>query len=209
MKILLLRPKYEFDGYTPTSLAMLAAIAQNLGHKVTIIDLNIDKLPKDNDFEIVGITGLSLWKNTIVQLSKQFPSSTVIVGGPWASLHPEEALSHKSINYVCLGEGENTWRNFLIHYPTVQGIEGIGYSIDGCLRFDGEKLDEITSYLQKPRKIHCLTSLYWTPEYIINVCKEEYKKNLRNLLKQRTKLQALRKLIKNPFSALRILREAI
>ncbi len=80
-----------------------------------------------NDFDIVGITGMSHWKDGIANIAEQFKASTVIVGGSWASLYPKEALSIESIDYVCLGEGERVWKDFLQKFPAVDGIEGLGY----------------------------------------------------------------------------------
>ncbi|MDI6903873.1 MAG: radical SAM protein [Candidatus Bathyarchaeia archaeon] len=127
MNILLVCPRYRFEGYTPTGLASIAAIAKSLGHKVKVIDMNIEPLPKD-DYDLVGITGLSLWKKQIIETSKKLDEKPVIVGGPWASLYPYDALSNPSIDYVCVGEGEEeTFRDFLLCYPNVEKVESIGY----------------------------------------------------------------------------------
>ena len=99
MNIILLFPKHRQDYYSPTNLVMLGTITEKLGHTVKIVDLNYDKLPKEK-FDIVGVTGQSSWKNQIIEVANSFPNSTVIVGGSWASLYPEEALSHKNIKHV-------------------------------------------------------------------------------------------------------------
>ena len=127
-KILLVCPKYNFEGYTPTGLASIATIAENLGHQVKIVDLNLEKLPKEH-YDLVGITGLSLWRKQIIETSKMFPDTPVIVGGAWASspLSSRQALSVPSIDYVCMGEGEITFHKFLKNYPNVEHIQGIGY----------------------------------------------------------------------------------
>ena len=125
---MLICPKYDFTGYSPTGLASIASIAEDLGHDVKIVDMNIQSLPRDKlDYDIVGITGLSLWKKSIIETSKIFGSLPVIVGGPWASLSPHEALAISSIDYVCIGEGEETFRDFLQAYPNVEDVNGIGY----------------------------------------------------------------------------------
>jgi len=127
MKILLVCPKYEFAGYTPTGLASIASVAESVGHEVTIVDMNIERLPQQKNYDLVGITGLSLWKKSIIETSKKFDDTPVIVGGPWASLYPYEALSEPSIDYVCVGEGEITFQEFLKHYPNIKDVRGIGY----------------------------------------------------------------------------------
>jgi len=127
MKILLVCPKYVFTGYTPTGLVSIASIAESLGHEVTIVDMNVQRLPKELEYDIVGITGISLWKKSIIETSKIFKSLPVIVGGPWVSLSPYDALAIDSIDYVCMGEGEDTFKEFLEKYPDVADINGIGY----------------------------------------------------------------------------------
>lgn len=128
MRILLVCPKYKFAGYSPTSLVSIASIAEELGHEINIIDMNIQRLPADKlEYDLIGITGLSLWKNSIIETSKIFESISVIVGGPWASISPHEALAIDSIDYICMGEGEDTFKEFLEKYPDVKGIKGIGY----------------------------------------------------------------------------------
>jgi len=125
---LLICPKYDFVGYSPTGLVSIASIAEELGHDVKIVDMNIQRLPKDRlDYDLVGITGLSLWRNSIIETSKMFKSLPVIVGGPWASFSPNNVLAINSIDYVCIGEGEETFRDFLKAYPDILGVKGIGY----------------------------------------------------------------------------------
>lgn len=41
------------------------------------------------------------------------PNTKTIVGGQSASLVPAEFMPHKSINYVCIGEGEDVLRDLL------------------------------------------------------------------------------------------------
>jgi len=124
MKILLVCPKYNFEGYTPTGLASIGIIAENLGHEVKIIDMNVQKLPKEN-YDLVGITGMSLWRKSIIETSKLFPNTPVIVGGAWATLQPELAVSIPTIDYACTREGEITFKEFLEKYPDVENIKGI------------------------------------------------------------------------------------
>lgn len=128
MNILLVCPRYDFSGYSPTGLVSIAAVAEGLGHDVTIVDLNLQDLPRDTSaFDLVGITGLSLWKRSIIETANLLDDLPVIVGGPWASLNPFDALNVSSIDYVCVGEGEETFREFLQKYPHIEGVRGIGY----------------------------------------------------------------------------------
>lgn len=128
MRILLVRTKWKAPDYdAPLGLAILAAIARDLGHVVKIVDLNMEQLPIDKcSYDIVGITGYTGMKYEILQIAKQFPNQTVVVGGPWAADSPEEVLASSLVDYVCMCEGEIVWRKFLEAYPNVEDIEGIG-----------------------------------------------------------------------------------
>ena len=153
MKILLVCPPYKFEGYTPTGLASIAAVAEKLGHQVKIIDMNVQKLqfrtvpfirndpngyPQMSwvdigrvvpDWDLVGITGMSFWKDSIIPVVKLFKEVglPVILGGHWATLMQLDALRQSGADYVCVGEGEDTFAEFLQRYPDPTGIRGIGY----------------------------------------------------------------------------------
>jgi len=138
LNILLVCPPYHFEGYTPTGLASIATIAENLGHIVKIVDMNIQKLPKES-YDLVGITGMSLWRKSIIETSELFLDTPVIVGGAWATLQPEQAVSFPSIDYACMGEGEISFHEFLKKYPDVENIKGI---------VTKNKLNEPRAYIQ-------------------------------------------------------------
>jgi magnesium-protoporphyrin IX monomethyl ester (oxidative) cyclase len=140
LNILLVCPKYTFQGYTPTGLASIAAIAESLGHTVRIIDLNIEDLPKQRTYDLVGITGLALWKNAILRIATTLRRNPIIVGGPWASLYPHDALSHPAVDYVCVGEGEDTFNEFLTNYPDIEDVRGIGYKSNDNIKVNPKRL---------------------------------------------------------------------
>jgi radical SAM superfamily enzyme YgiQ (UPF0313 family) len=183
MKILLIRPAYNFDGYSPTALAILSAVAEDLGHKVRIVDLNMEDFPCEEKFDVCGITGMSTWKESIISilsLIKTFGTThTVIVGGSWASLYPEEVLSHKGVKYVCLDEGEKVWKEFLQKYPHVKGIEGLGYRENGneiVLNQQKTHITDLNSYplpawhLVKNLNKYSSVSLYTSRGCIFDCC---------------------------------------
>jgi SAM-dependent methyltransferase len=139
LNILLVNPKSEDAKCAPGNLAILATIATKLGHRVLVVDLNKEHLYRTQFFDVVGITGMVSQKSEIVKFAnsfrltteeeeKEFVTSTVIAVGSWAHLNPVEALlSTSAIKYVCIGEDEKVWKEFLQKYPHVKGIEGLGY----------------------------------------------------------------------------------
>jgi radical SAM superfamily enzyme YgiQ (UPF0313 family) len=116
MKICLVCPKYSFEGYAPTSLASLASVAESLGHTVQIVDLNIQSFRDIEDADLFGVTGLSLWRSSIINVVNRL-ESPCIVGGNWATQKPKDVLALTKARWVCVGEGEEVFRDFLKHYP--------------------------------------------------------------------------------------------
>lgn len=154
MNILLVCPKYQFEGYTPTGLASIASIAEILGHKVTICDMNVQKLPFLGEYDLIGITGLSLWSKAIKELAEYIrhveyrKPLPLIVGGSWATANPEKALTVPGVDYVCAGEGEETFKVFLENYPNAEGIKGLNYKDSSSIHLNPsrpfiENLDEL------------------------------------------------------------------
>jgi radical SAM superfamily enzyme YgiQ (UPF0313 family) len=93
--------------------------------------LNIQDYPEKKDYNIVGITGMSAWKKEIIGVAEKYPQSCVIVGGPWATVSPAEVLSYDSVDYVCVGDGEEVWSNFLKAFPNVENVKGLAFKKNG------------------------------------------------------------------------------
>ena len=83
------------------------------GHDVTLSDENLDPVPLDRDADVVGLTGYPIHKPRIVDLARQFRTRgrLVAIGGPYASLFPDEAATIADVVFV--GEAEHTWPMFL------------------------------------------------------------------------------------------------
>ena len=101
---------------------MIAAILENNGYSVKIIDLPalglsidyISSLLKSEKPNIVGITSVTPTINSAISLAKKIkgvdPSIIVILGGPHATILPEETLRNVSeIDFVIRGEGEKAY----------------------------------------------------------------------------------------------------
>jgi radical SAM superfamily enzyme YgiQ (UPF0313 family) len=80
----------------------------------------------------------------------------------------------------------------------------------GFLRFDGEDLFEVCRRWEKPRPVHALSSPYWTPEEIVQICLTEHKQDYRNSIRRHAfTRRGLRKLLRNPLDSLKILRKSL
>jgi len=155
MKILFVVPEIRLDS-NPTMIpfwaGILAAIAENKGHQVGILDLNAlrmnyDKKLVPDDFiqkeiasekwDIIGIGGLTTTYSRIKYLSKIIkkisPNSIFIGGGGWSSYNPTEILQLiPELDMICIGEGELTFSELL---DTISNGESDFTKINGlCIR---------------------------------------------------------------------------
>lgn len=124
MKILLINPINEPMTYPtwffPSSLGYIAAVLENAGHKVEILEINayryskqkIESIIKKADHNLFGIGGVIfmyqyvLWLCDIIK--KYHPSNTIVIGGNIASPIPELLLKKSKADIICVGEGEDT-----------------------------------------------------------------------------------------------------
>lgn len=123
----------------PLGVAYLAAVLEKQNHQVKIIDAQIEEREatkkadgflnigmswqclerkiKEFSPEIIGISNLFSIQFPNVQriaaLVKKIKSIPVIVGGAHPSALPKEVLSDRNIDFVVIGEGEETLRDLL------------------------------------------------------------------------------------------------
>ncbi len=136
MRILLLSPSWsnlynEFKSsarkailYPPLGLCYLASVAKSLGHDVLIIDGEVENLNeklkktvKQFAPDIIGITSTTpcFHEAKIIASSlKKISSAPILIGGPHASISPDEILLQSpDFDIVVFGEGEQSFSNLL------------------------------------------------------------------------------------------------
>lgn len=148
----------------PLGIAYIAAILEKNNYPVSIIDapaLNlrasdiIKQLAKDPP-DLVGITVLTPMHDVLKILAREikenFSKIKIVIGGAHATALPKEILSEiKEIDYVCIGEGEETITDlvrFLEGKKEISEVDGLVYRIDGEVVFNKPRdfirdLDEI------------------------------------------------------------------
>jgi radical SAM superfamily enzyme YgiQ (UPF0313 family) len=127
MKIHLVTPKnpesfWTYDRILPSlgkrcifpnlSMPTLAGLTPR-EHEVTLVDENVDDIDFDVDADIVGVTGYIVHKPRMLEIIAEFRrrGRFVVVGGPYASLCPEELRGTCEVLFV--DECEETWPRFL------------------------------------------------------------------------------------------------
>jgi radical SAM superfamily enzyme YgiQ (UPF0313 family) len=127
LKIYLIAPKnpesfWTFDRVLPSlrkrcvfpnlSLPTVAGLTPP-PHEVALCDENVERVDFETDVDVVGLTGYVVHKRRILELADAFRrrGKLVVVGGPFATLCPEELRDR--VDAVFVGEAEYTWPRFL------------------------------------------------------------------------------------------------
>lgn len=142
-KIVLFFPKYESSEtmLLPTSVLSVAAPLVRSGYDIKIIDQRIDKNWKETlleelkngllSFGISALTGKQILNGLEASKFVRENSNVPIVwGGVHPSLMPHQTLKNQYIDFVVIGEGEESFlelTNALKKKTSIENIKGIGY----------------------------------------------------------------------------------
>jgi radical SAM superfamily enzyme YgiQ (UPF0313 family) len=128
VKIHLVTPRnppsfWTYDAILPTlgkrcvfpnlSMPTLAGLTPR-HHSVTLCDENVEEIDYDVDADVVGVTGYIIHRARMRAIVDEFRrrGRFVVVGGPYASLCPEEWRGRCDTLFV--DEAEETWPRFLL-----------------------------------------------------------------------------------------------
>jgi radical SAM superfamily enzyme YgiQ (UPF0313 family) len=82
-------------------------------HDVTLCDENVEEIDFDVEADVIGVTGYIVHRERMLEIIAEFRrrGQVVVVGGPLASLCPEQVRGRADV--VFIGESEETWPRFL------------------------------------------------------------------------------------------------
>ena len=188
MKILFINPNlpvYLRLPSLPLGLVSIASYLQAYGHKVKISDRSVQKINIKTEMQqfqpdIVGVSALSYSSSKdAIKVTKyihsHFPNIPVIWGGQAASSAPELYLREGGMDYLILGEGEITWKEFVDAWEggrRIKAIKGLAYLENGAYICnpirpvaDLTEFPELDWTLVQPEKyfssfFHCSKMLY-------------------------------------------------
>jgi len=122
----------------PLGLLYLAGYLKKYSdYEVKILDCQVERLNykelkeeiKKFDPDIIGITAMTL---TLIDVMKTIrvtkevcPDTRVVLGGPHAHIYPEETVRLKDIDFVVLGEGEETFFHLLKNINNIEALKQI------------------------------------------------------------------------------------
>ncbi len=131
-------------------LAYLAAVAEQAGHQVMIMDCTIAhgweeirRVGKEFAPQVVGITAKTPSFNNALRtarlLKETAPEAALVVGGSHPTAMPEHAAAPGVFDYLVLGEGEETFRELLDYLDggssPLEEITGLAFTRDNVLHF--------------------------------------------------------------------------
>ncbi|MDD5013959.1 MAG: radical SAM protein [Atribacterota bacterium] len=130
MKILLIYPILDCQPVAPVGIASLATQLNKAGHQVKLIIINnelgypldLKRIYDDScrfSADIIAFSSVNSQYEVVIKISKYLKNklkTPIIYGGPCPTVMPEKCLKNKSIDFVCVGEGEEALIEFLDKY---------------------------------------------------------------------------------------------
>lgn len=190
MNITLINPQ-SIEKYNTTvmhlSILYLATALNKEGHKVKVIDAQIDNVNKKVDAlihktDFFGLSVLTTQVKHSLEISDYIKSIDrevpIIWGGVHCTLFPYQTISDDAVDYAVRGEGENTLIEFIKRYNKGRDfskVDGLVYKQDDSIRINPER-----SYLD----LNSLSPPNWKllriKEYVVDyvVGDENYGKHL-------------------------------
>ena len=144
MRILLVFPRFRYpSGDPPLGVAYLAAVLRQIGVEVEILDATFAKWPlrvlRDKlqaaRYDVVGVTALTSMISEVGDIAALIeqvsPATKVVVGGPHATVLPDETLRLPGVDAVAIGEGEESFRQLVEADFDFSSVPGFHYRSDG------------------------------------------------------------------------------
>lgn len=105
--------KKQVNNFIQLTMPYLAGFIDEMKYDITLVDEYNQKIPYNNQFDLVAITVNTSNANHCYSISKLFRKRgiKVVMGGPHATLLPAEVS--EQCNYIIIGEAEETWPQFL------------------------------------------------------------------------------------------------
>lgn len=143
-----------FFNSPPLGIAYIAAVLENRGVEVEIIDAAVEELSMDEtadrilsaDPDMLGLTSTTTFFINAKRLAEKIkslrPELPVAIGGPHVSSTAETVMEHACFDFACIGEGEITAGELLDAVGgerPLSGVKGIAYRRNGDVFFTGPR----------------------------------------------------------------------
>jgi len=159
MKILLINPPSpqttKYFSSPPLGLMYLASALRRNHNEVNMLDLfstergyeKIGNILQKEQFDVVGITGMSFQHHSILKTAKTVknidPKVPIIAGGSHVSALPELLLKNENIDFVLRGEAEQSFPTFVKKIETSnewQDVPGLCFKKNGDIQITSPEI---------------------------------------------------------------------
>ncbi|MFH1131048.1 MAG: radical SAM protein [Pseudomonadota bacterium] len=142
-RIALVQPFTRDGNYIPNlGLLIISNVLEQAGYRIKIFDENLKKDILEDlvsfDPFMIGFTAVTAAINrvheTAQELKRDLPNTYIAVGGPHATLLPEEVLKNPAIDFCIVGEGEFPFLELvqaLTQSKNVESIQNLVFKNDG------------------------------------------------------------------------------
>lgn len=153
MNILFIYPKPNISFDTthglPLGIAYISAVLEKGGHRVSVLDLNVqpDNLEKRlKKVDVVGVYAMTpaikaAW-GICERVKKTNPNTVTVIGGPHPTVLPAESLEHDFVDIVVRREGEYTFAELCDKLEKKQklgNVKGISYKENGRIKHNPDR----------------------------------------------------------------------
>jgi len=127
-------------------MSLEAFLRENGRSDIYLFDMRLDRETPDQIMDrvrplqpqVIGLSGLSVERDCVHLVAraarKACPGATVVVGGPYATASACTILKDECVDYVVVGEGEETFRDLLEQLEAggeVDEIPGLAHRVNG------------------------------------------------------------------------------
>ncbi|KOA19171.1 coproporphyrinogen III oxidase [Clostridium homopropionicum DSM 5847] len=110
--------KKQVNNFIQITMPYLAGFIDESKYNIFLLDEYNQSIPFENQFHLIAITVNTSNASHCYEIATRFRNkgAKVVFGGPHATLLPDEAINY--CDYIIIGEGEETWPQFLEDFYT-------------------------------------------------------------------------------------------
>jgi anaerobic magnesium-protoporphyrin IX monomethyl ester cyclase len=144
MNILFIQQSVRQRRAMPLGLAYLAAVLENRGYQVDVIDLAFERLSErelgkriiEINPDLIGLSALTPTYHEAIKVlrivKEVVPKAKTVLGGPHPTILPEESIRESVVDFLVRGEGERTIVELVEALECegdLSGIEGLSFKM--------------------------------------------------------------------------------
>jgi radical SAM superfamily enzyme YgiQ (UPF0313 family) len=158
--IILSRPASQSLKVVPTGLLYIASFIRSRARDIDVRILDLRAEPRSDERfaedllscrpDLVGISGMIFETQEVLELARRVkrivPSTRVILGGAVSTLDTVHLLDEGSVDFLCIGEGEETLLELAQALQSDKGpdaVKGLVFKCDGKVHYTGQRIPSV------------------------------------------------------------------